>query len=262
MKINYFFVFLLMAFSTKLSAQDDAAELAKKLSNPVGALISVPLQNNLEHGIGVHKGSRYTLNVQPVIPFVITENLNLITRTIIPVVSQYNVTGASTAESGLSDIVASAFLSPRNAKGLIWGAGPVFLIPSGSHEYLTGKKIGVGPTAILLKQANGWTYGTLINQIWSVAGSSSRNDISRMYMNPFISHNWKSGAGMNLNVDWTQDWKDNTGNVSLTTMFTGVTSFGNQRVSLGVGPRFNLYAPEAVKSRFGIRANLVFIFPK
>jgi len=263
MKINYILIVIFIFISVKLYAQEDAESLAKKLSNPVSALISVPLQNNLDQGIGIHKGSRYTLNIQPVIPFTLTKKINLITRIIVPVVSQYNVSSASSSDSGISDIVASAFLSPVSGPGkIIWGVGPVLMAPTGSNEFLTAKKLGLGPTAVILNQSGGWTYGALINQIWSIAGSSSRPDISQMYLNPFISHNWKSGAGITANVDWTQNWENNTGNVSLTTMFSGVTSFGKQKVSLGIGPRFNLYAPDAVKSKFGIRATLVLVFPK
>ncbi|MEG2332155.1 MAG: hypothetical protein RSB62_07670 [Bacteroides sp.] len=263
MKINYLLVIMLVSVSAKLYAQEDAAELAKKLSNPVAALVSVPLQNNMDLGVGVLKGGRYTLNLQPVIPFTISKKVNLITRIIVPIVSQYNVSGSSAVESGISDIVASAFFSPINSTDKItWGVGPVLLLPTGSNEFLTAKKLGVGPTAVILQQSGGWTYGALINQIWSIAGSSSRSDISQMYMNPFISHNWKSGAGITANIDWTQNWKDNTGSVTLTTMFSGVTSFGKQKVSIGVGPRFNLYAPTAVKSKFGLRATLIFLFPK
>jgi hypothetical protein len=43
-----------------------AQELAKKLSNPVANLISVPLQSNLDYGIGTYNGSKLTLNIQPV----------------------------------------------------------------------------------------------------------------------------------------------------------------------------------------------------
>lgn len=264
-KIIALYIILLSAviFNPTAYAQDDAAELAKKLANPIASLISLPFQNNLDHGIGSLKGSRYTLNIQPVIPISLNKKLNMITRVIVPYVSQYNITGIAQHQSGLADIVASAFFSPTNSKnGLTWGAGPVLLFPTGTNSYLTGKKFGIGPTIVALKQAGGWTYGALFNQLWSVAGSSDRADISQMFVNPFVSYNWKSGAGVTGGLEWTQNWKASTTNLFFIPMFSGLTSFGKQKVSLSIGPRYNIAAPSAVKSRFGLRGSIVLLFPK
>src|SRR3974390_2787452 len=65
---------------------DPQAELAKKLQNPVADLISVPIQNNWDFGIGPADAMKYTANIQPVIPFSISEDWNVITRTIVPVI--------------------------------------------------------------------------------------------------------------------------------------------------------------------------------
>lgn len=241
--------------------KDDAAELAKKLSNPVASLISVPFQNNSDYGIGEFKGSRNTMNFQPVLPVSLGEKWNLINRLILPIVTQNNITAPGATENGLSDAVYTAFFSPKQSK-LTWGVGPALLIPTGTDDLLTSKKFGVGPSALVLQQKGGWTYGVLANQIWSVAGSEDRPDVNQMFVQPFLVHNWKTGAGLGFNAEWTQNWQTNTSVVWLNPIVTGITSLGKQKVSLGVGPRLNIIAPEAVRADWGWRAVVTFIFPK
>jgi hypothetical protein len=266
MKKKLLFCIALAAMSLHTFAQDeapkdDAAELAKKLSNPVANLISVPFQNNSDYGIGDFKGSRNTMNFQPVLPVSLNEKWNVINRLILPIVTQNNITAPGAKESGLSDAVYTAFFSPKQSK-FIWGVGPAFLIPTGTEDYLSSKKFGVGPSALVLQQKNGWTYGVLMNQIWSVAGDEDRPDVNQMFVQPFLVHNWKTGAGLGVNAEWTQNWEANTSVVWINPIVTGVTSLGKQKVSLGVGPRINAIAPERLRGDWGWRAVVTFIFPK
>jgi len=272
MKFKTKFAALLLiafAFSTGIvKAQEtkppvSAEELAKKLSNPIASLISVPFQNNTDIGIGANNGARNTLNIQPVIPLRISENLNLITRIVLPVISQYNVTGMGNSEVGLGNAVLSAFFSPSNSRGgLTWGAGPVFMLPTGSNEYLSVKKLGVGPTAVALYQSKGYTVGALVNQIWGVAGEESQDDLSMLFFQPFFSYNWKSGAGIGGNFEVSQNWGAKTTSVWFNPTLSAVTSFGKQKTQFVIGPRFNLAAPDASKADIGVRAVVVFLFPK
>lgn len=240
-----------------------AEELAKKLSNPVASLISVPFQNNMDVGIGHFNGSKNTLNFQPVIPISLTAKYNLITRFIIPIVSQHDITSEGISQSGLSDAVVSAWLSPAEAKnGLTWGVGPVFLVPIATNDFLGTKKFGVGPTALVLKQTHGWTFGALVNQIWSVAGASDRAAVNQMFVQPFFSYNWKSGAGLGGNAEITQNWEGKTTSVFINPTISGITKLSTQTVSLAIGPRVQVAAPDGSKADFGVRAALTFVFPK
>jgi hypothetical protein len=243
--------------------QDDDAELAKQLSNPVAALVSVPFQNNFEFGGGPNNnGFRYTLNFQPVIPISLTTNWNLISRTIFPFISQDNMVGHS-SQTGLGDITQSLFFSPKQptSGGWIWGAGPALLLPTATDDALGTGKFGLGPTAVLLKQENGWTYGALVNHIWSVAGTSVRDDVNSTFLQPFLSYTTKKQTTFTLNTESTYDWEHSQWTVPINLMAAQLVKLGKTPVQFQIGGKYYAQGPSSAPE-WGIRFSIILLFPK
>jgi hypothetical protein len=148
---------------------DVVGRFSKVLNNPVSSMVSVPLQFNWDQGVGVNDDLRTTINFQPVIPVRLTQDVNLITRFILPYVSQPVLVPGGDTANGTSDILLSLFLSPSKAGKVIWGVGPVFSIPTTTDPMLGSGKWSAGPTGLVLKQSGPWTYGVLVNHLWSFA---------------------------------------------------------------------------------------------
>ncbi|HBP87832.1 MAG TPA: neuromedin U [Nitrospiraceae bacterium] len=193
-------------------AEQNAEELAKKTQNPVADLISVPFQNNLNFGLGPHNRVQNILNIQPVVPFNLTENLNLITRTIAPIIRQPDLTQDSGDTNGLGDINISLFFSPAKSGQVIWGLGPILQFPTATDEVLGTRKWSAGPTGVALTMQGPWVVGALANQIWSYAGNDDRDKVSAFLFQYFINYNFKGGLYLTSAPIITANWKATSGN--------------------------------------------------
>jgi len=243
-----------------LAQQHDADALAKQLSNPVAALISVPFQYNYDETWG-NEGYRHQLNVQPVVPISISEHWNMISRTILPVVYQEDVVPGSD-QAGIGDITQSLFFSPKEPtkSGLIWGVGPAFLIPVGTDD-LGADTWGLGPTAVLLKQDGTWTYGALVNHITDVAGGSHRTNINSTFLQPFLSKSLGQGRTLSFNFESTYDWDAGQWTVPFNVGYSKVSKLGGQMISYQGGVRAYLDKPRGGPD-WGVRFAVTLLFPK
>lgn len=255
---------VLMAPTAFAQGGESNEELAKKLSNPIAALISVPFQFNYDTNIGpIDDGDRYVLNIQPVIPISLNDNWNIISRTIVPLVSQNDIFPGAGSQSGLGDVVQSLFFSPKlpTQSGWVWGAGPVFLLPTATDDLLGADKWGLGPTAVALKQDGPWTWGALANHIWSVAGSGNQ-DISATFLQPFMSYTTKGAVTYGLSTEATYDWESRQWAVPLSANVSKLTKLGNQLVSLNGGVRYWAESTTGGPEGFGFRLQLTLLLPK
>jgi len=254
------------SFYTSSTIAQDAEELARAAQNPLASLISVPFQNNTNFDVGPEEDVQNVLNIQPVVPFNLNEKWNLITRTIIPVISQPGSSPDQSRKNGLGDIQFTSWASPKaaTASGWIWGVGAVAQLDSASDDRLGAGAWGLGPTAVVLKSSGAWVFGGLINNIWSV--STDRDDVNQMLIQPFINYNFPDKPGRYLTfapiitANWEAD-SDNVWTVPLGLGIGQVTRFGKQPVNMQASVYYNVVTPD-FGAKWQLRLQLQLMFPK
>lgn len=257
----YAALFILM-LPVSVNAENSHADLAKELSNPVANLISLPLQLNYDTGIGPKDADRYTLNVQPVIPFSLNDEWNLISRTIIPLTHLESTANGIDSASGMGDIVQSFFFSPKQpVGGWILGGGPVLLLPTATEDSFKSKQYGAGPTFVALRQENGWTYGALANHLWGFDNPSDREKVSSSFLQPFLVYTTPEAVSYSLNTESVYDWNSEEWTVPINASVSKLTSIGDQKVSFQFGGRYYVDAPDGGPD-WGLRLSATLLFPK
>ena len=241
--------------------------LRKAAQNPIASLISVPLQNNANFGVDPGSRVQDVLNIQPVVPVGVGKDWNLIIRWITPIVWQPLPAEAPAPETGVygfGDMQPSFFFSPKKASKVIWGAGPVFQLPTATDQYLGQGKVGLGPTLVTLTQPGSWTIGALANNIWSVAGSGGRPDVNQFLLQYFVNYNLKKGWYLGTQPILTANWEATNGDRWVVPFGGGVgrvMRLGMQPVNLQLGFYGNAVRPSN-SSSWSMRVMFVFLYPK
>ncbi len=246
-------------------AEMSAEELAKLAQNPVANLISVPFQNNTNLNYGPLRKSQNILNIQPVIPFEVNKDWNLITRTIVPVISQPALVPGDDRTNGIGAAQLSAFLSPANAEGTIWGAGAIAQLPTTSDSALGSYRWGLGPTFVILRLEKGspWVYGFLVNNVWSV-GSGAGGSYNNFLLQPFLNYNFEGGTYLTTSPILTADWKADSGNQWTVPIGGGIGHIfhlGRLPVNTQIGAYYNVVRPD-FGPNWQVRAQVQLMFPK
>jgi hypothetical protein len=254
------------------AAASNSDALRKAAQNPIASLISVPVQNNNNFGIGPDGRIQDVLNVQPVIPVRLSEHWNLISRIITPIIYQPTISvpvseGGSPVNQGaygFGDLNPSFFLSPGKPGKLIWGAGAAVVLPTATNPTLGQGKWSIGPSVVVLAQPGKWTLGALVNNVFSFAGQSSRADVNQMLFQYFINYNLQKGYYITWQPTLTANWEVNNGGRWVVPFGGGVgriMKLGYQPVNLTAQVYGNaVHPPEA--SPWGLRLQIAFLFPK
>lgn len=267
--ILYAFLFVIVlpvqAEEVPGAKQGGDADLAQELSNPIANLITIPVQMNYDRGIGVDDdGWKLQTNIQPVIPFSVNDNWNLITRTIIPVIYQDDLFPGSGSDFGLGDINMSLFFSPKRptSGGWLWGAGPVLLFPTATESLLGAEKWGAGPALVALTMRGPWTVGMLANHIWSYAGDSDRQDISSTFMQPFMAYTTPNAWTYSVQSETTYNWETEKWSVPVNVAVAKLVRWGKLPVSLQAGVGYWFESPDTGPEGFRFRLQANFVLPK
>lgn len=262
----------ILGLASQVAAQEpqaatggSAEELARAAQNPIAAMISVPFQNNINFGYGPNDHIQNVLNIQPVIPISLSDQWNLVTRTILPVISQPGMAPGEGTTFGLGATQFSAFLSPAQTGRLIWGVGPVVQAPTTTDQALGSNVWGAGPSLVALTMTGPWVIGGLANNVWS-AGGAGRNRYNTLTMQPFVNYNFASSPGtyMSFSPIVTANWEAKSGEqwtVPLGLAVGQIFRIGQQPVNTQVGAYYNAIRPD-IGPEWQIRFQIQLLFPR
>ena len=240
----------------------DQGDLAKAAQNPVGDLISLPFQNNMNFDVGPADRTQNVLNIQPVWPIALSKNWNFITRTIVPVISQ--PAPGSERTNGLGDINFTGFFSPKQPGKIIWGVGPTLVFPTATDDVTGTDKWSAGPSVVVLTMPGQWVIGALVSNIWSFSGDDERADVNSFLMQYFVNYNLPDGWYLTSAPIITANWEAESGE-QWTVPFGGgigrVFRIGRQPINMQTQVFYNVETP-TTGAKWQWRLQVQLLFPK
>ncbi len=279
MKSKILLLILLFASVFDIQAQEEEnlksnEAIAKASQNPLTAIYSLPIQDNIYLNIGKGSSGGYPVknmaNVQPVIPVSLGKKVEMVMRLILPVVTVPSVmTDGSVSTTGIGDLTLTAFFTPRKASKVLWGIGPVLYFPTATNKYLGGtKKWATGPSLVMMFPLGKFNAGFLLMNFWSYAGSNEIIDgtFSFMQIQPFLNYNLKNGWFISSVPIITSNWSLDKDNRWTVPAGAGVGKafrlFGVLPASAQFHAYYSVVSPENFGERWQMRLQAQIFLPR
>lgn len=253
------------------SGGDSGSGLQEAAQNPIASLISVPLQSNFYFGTGERDVTQFVLNVQPVYPATITSDWNLIIRPIVPIINKPRQFDSPLDGSafGLGDINLQLYFTPSQTTAtafgdVSWGVGPTAVFPSATDDLLGSKKWSAGPGAVVFVAKPPFTYGALVNNVWSFAGDSDAPDVNQFLVQPFVNLNLSDGWSVGTAPVITANWEGGDDDRWTLPIGGGVGKLfrlGELPIQTNLRAYYNAVAPDA-GADWQLQLQWTFLFPK
>jgi hypothetical protein len=258
-----------------------ADDLAKQSQNPLGTIISLPLENNFYTGIGPSASSMYALNMKPAYP-VSLGDWNLINRFILPAIYTEGqdspvppgtdidagyagiIELAQGSAFGLGDLTCQAFFSPADSGKWVWGVGPALVLPTATDDRYASDKWSAGPTFVALSMPGNWLYGILAQNVWSFAGDSDAAEVNALLFQYFLNYNLDDGWYLSSTPVITANWEATSGNEWTIPLGGGVgrlVKHGKLPVDYKLAAYKNIEKPEFGPD-WNVQFTVKFLFPK
>ena len=247
----------------KPMADDDKA-LAQGAVNPLTTTITVPIQVEYNENIGLEDdGTRTTVFVQPIIPFELNEDWNLITRTIFPIIEQKDIFPGAGTQSGLGDITETLFFSPAQPteSGWTYGAGPVIQLDTATDDYLGLDEHGLGLSYIALKTDDSQLYGFLVNQLYSVEGHLG-DTYSNLFIQPFYDYTTEGLITFELTSESNYNWNREEWSIPITLTASQFMMMGDLPILVGGGVKYWVESTDTDPEGLSLNFNLYLLFPR
>ena len=246
--------------ATQPASAITAQDLAKSVHNPFEDFVKISIQSATGLALGRHHNAGDSFNIQPFVPFALDAQWDLMVR---PSLTATYLPSPH-EQFGMQDLQASFFLTPAKATTWIWGAGPIFQLPTASSTELGSGRWSAGPTAALIYSEGPWFNGILAYQLMSFAGNRDRGSVNQTYLEPEISYNFDSGWYAQCDPAITYDWTLDASNAWVIPMGADIGrafKVGPRDFSLQVGSYDLLRRPDSAP-QWIIRVNLTLLFPQ
>ena len=259
---------LILGLPLPARAQDAAAEMARKLQDPLANIRALMTDNDVNFNTGEDEDEiSYGFQAQPVyaIPFE-KYGFNLVNRAVIPVLGitpggQKAILGEAIPSDGggrtwgLSDSLLQFFFSPRTDDPWKWGVGPMVSLKTRTDDDLSGPGWGGGPVAVLVGDIGDHISTAFIaGHVWG-----NEDDFSTSMLQPMIFYNLPGAWTIHYNNMITYDWNSESGSAWTVPLGLAVGKMvnlgGGHGLEVFVGPYYNVARPEGAADwtiKFGI----------